>query len=371
MLKQAGRHFRGWVFRFAAVMALMFASHFVATANAQRTGAQVRGPSADAHGRALPLSVTCGGGTNEWTGTAGDNRWTTATNWSSGAVPVSTDNVCIASTFTTAITIGTLGTTNQTIASLDSGAPLAITAGPLTITGTATFAADLTLSGTLTLNGTSSMTTLEQGSGTLGGSSTLTVSGVLTWSGGTESGTGTTNANGGMTLTVEPFLSGRTLNNTKVATWNGSAFLMENGAVVNNQAGATWDHENDSNIQFEGGTTPVFNNAGTFEKTGGTGTSGGGVGASITFNNTGSVTDSSGILFLSNVGVCSGTCTGSWSVASGATLQLGGGTTAAAVSGPISGAGTVQFTTGTVNYTGAYDVTGGTQTTNGTVNFTS
>ncbi|MGC1787489.1 MAG: hypothetical protein WA718_12180, partial [Terriglobales bacterium] len=229
MLKQAGRHFRGWVFRFAAVMALMFASHFVATANAQRTGAQVRGPSADAHGRALPLSVTCGGGTNEWTGTAGDNRWTTATNWSSGAVPVSTDNVCIASTFTTAITIGTLGTTNQTIASLDSGAPLAITAGPLTITGTATFAADLTLSGTLTLNGTSSMTTLEQGSGTLGGSSTLTVSGVLTWSGGTESGTGTTNANGGMTLTVEPFLSGRTLNNTKVATWNGSAFLMENG----------------------------------------------------------------------------------------------------------------------------------------------
>ena len=371
MFKQAGCHFRGWVFRLAAVMALMFAWRSFATADAQRTGAQVRGPSADAHARALPPSVTCGGGTNDWTGTAGDNKWTTATNWSSGAVPVSTDNVCIASTFTTAITIGTLGTTNQAIASLDSGAPLALTTGPLTITGTATFAADLALSGTLTLNGTSSMTTLEQSAGTLEGTDTLTVSGLLTWSGGTESGTGTTNANGGMTLTVEPFLSGRTLNNAKTATWNGIAFLMENGAVLNNQAGATWNHENDSSIQFEGGTTPVFNNAGTFEKTGGTSNSGGGVGASITFNNTGTVTNSSGILFLSNVGVCSGTCAGSWSVASGATLQLGGGSTAAAVSGPISGAGTVQFTTGTVNYTGAYDVTGGTQTTNGTVNFTS
>ena len=215
----------------------MFASRFVATANAQRTGAQVRGPSADAlYGRALPLSVTCGGGTNNWTGTAGDNKWTTATNWSSGAVPVSTDNVCIASTFTTAITIGTLGTTNQTIASLESGAPLALTTGPLTITGTAAFAADLTLSGTLTLNGTSSMTTLEQSSGTLEGTDTLTVSGLLTWSGGTESGTGTTNADGGMTLTGEPFLSGRTLNNAKTATWNGIAFLMENGAVFNNQS---------------------------------------------------------------------------------------------------------------------------------------
>jgi hypothetical protein len=134
---------------------------------------------------------------------------------------VSTDNVCIASTFTTAITISTLGTTNQTIASLDSGAPLALTTGPLTISGTATFAVDLTLTGTLNLNGTSSMTTLGQSSGTLGGSGTLTMSGLLTWSGGTESGTGITNANGGMTLTVEPFLSGRTLNNTKIASGTG------------------------------------------------------------------------------------------------------------------------------------------------------
>jgi hypothetical protein len=36
--------------------------------------------------------VTC---TNTWTGTAGDGQWTTAGNWSTGAVPAATDDVCI------------------------------------------------------------------------------------------------------------------------------------------------------------------------------------------------------------------------------------------------------------------------------------
>jgi hypothetical protein len=341
-------------------------------AHGQRAAASRQlGTALSVRQRGLLPSVTCGSGTNHWTGTAGDNEWTTATNWSSGAVPISTDNVCIASTFTSAITVGTLATTNQTIASLDSGAPLSLTAGPLTISGTATFADGLNLTGTLTLSSTGSMTTLTQSAGTLTNNATLTVSGLVTWSGGTISGTGTTNANGGMTLTVEPFLSAQTLNNAGTATWDGILFLMENGAVINNLAGATWNLENDSAIGFEGGTTPVFNNAGTFQKTGGTSSSGGGIGAEITFNNTGTVTDSSGTLFASNIGACSGTCGGSWSVVSGATLQLGSGATTAALSGPISGAGTVQFTTGTVNYTGTYNVTGGTQATNGTVNFTS
>jgi hypothetical protein len=350
------------------LIALGFAPASFTMAHAQRAAASRQAHVARPN---VAPTVTCGSGTN-WTGGAGDNQWTTAGNWSTGAVPTSTNNVCIASTFTSTITIGSLASGNQTIASLDTGAPIAFATGPLTITGAATFG-DLNIkgSGTITLNGTSSTTTLEQSSGTLTNNSTLTVSGLLTWSGGTESGTGTTNANGGMALSSEPFLSGVTLNNTGTASWTGIAFLMENGAVFNNVSGATWNHQSDSLIQFEGGTIPVFNNAGTFEKTGGTSTSGGGVSNSITFNNTGTVTDNSGILSISNVGVCSGTCAGSWSVASGTTLELGGGATAAAVSGPISGAGTVVFTVGTVNYTGTYNVTGGTQTTSGTVNFNS
>jgi hypothetical protein len=358
---------RNSYFVMGLIAVLGFAPLSFTMAHAQHAGASRQAHVARPNGMAP--TVTCGSGTNNWTGKAGDNQWTTATNWSSGAVPISTDNVCIASTVTTAITIGSLAATNQTIASLDSGAPLSLTSGPLTSSGTATFAADLKLSGTLTLNGAGSMTTLELSAGTLT-NSTLTVSGLFTWSGGTESGTGTTNANGGMTISGEPFLSGLTLNNAGTASWSGITFLMENGAVFNNQVGATWNHENDSAIQFEGGTVPIFNNAGTFKKTGGTSTSGGGLN-SITFNNTGTVTDSSGILSISNVGVCSGTCAGSWSVVSGATLELGGGSTAAAVSGPISGAGTVAFTTGTVNFTGTYNVTGGTQATNGTANFNS
>jgi fibronectin-binding autotransporter adhesin len=353
----------------AVIAAVGFAPGSLPLAHAQRAATPRQAHSVQPN--RTPSSLTCGSGTNHWTGTAGDNQWTTAANWSSGAVPISTDNVCLGSAFTSAITIGNLASANQTIASLDSGAPLSLTQGPLTISGTATFGADLNLTGTLTLNSTGTMSTLEESSGTLTNASTLTVNGLLTWSGGTIGGTGTTNAKGGMALSSEPFLSGQTLNNTGIANWNGISFLMENGAVFNNASGAIWNHQNDSTIQYEGGTTPIFNNVGTFEKTGGTSSSGGGISEAITFNNTGTVTNSSGTLFATDIGVCSGTCAGSWSVAAGATLQLGSGTTAAAVSGPISGAGTVQFTTGTVNYTGTYNVTGGTQATNGAVNFNS
>src|SRR5215472_7402465 len=355
---------------FALSTVLTFIPGSVAPAQAQSraTAQQLRASFAD-HRIFVP-SVTCGSGTNNWTGSAGDNQWITAKNWSTGTVPVSTDNVCIASAFTNTITIGSLAAANQTIASLNAGAPLSDTAGPLTISGTATFAANLAISGTLTLNGTSSMTALQETAGTLSGSGTLSVSGLLTWSGGTGNGTGVTNANGGMTISGEPFLDTRTINNAKTATWNGTAFFMLNTAVFNNKSGATWNHQNDSQIAWNGGS-PTFDNAGTFEKTGGTGTGGGGVGSSIVFNNTGAVQANSGILLVLDNGSCTGTCAGSWSVAAGATLQLGGGTTAVALSGSISGAGTVVFPTGTVNYTGSYNVTGGTQVTNGVANFTS
>ncbi len=320
---------------------------------------------------ALPATVTCGSGTNNWTGTAGDKNWATATNWSKGAVPVSTDNVCIPSSFTSTITIPTLAAASQAIASLNSGAPLSFTVGPLAIAGAATFSADLGISGgTLTLNGSSSMVTLEMSAGKLSGTGTLTVSGLLTWSGGTESGTGVTNANGGMTISGEPFLDTRTLNNPKTATWTGVEFLMLNGSVFNNQSGATWDHQSDSQIAFDGGTNPTINNAGTFKKSAGTTSSGGGMGSGIVFNNTGAVQANSGLLLVGDAGSCGSTCAGTWSVASGDTLQIGSGTTAA-LSGGISGAGTVNFNTGTVNYTGTYNVTGGTGARGGTLNFIS
>ena len=347
-------------------VSLLFALSVSAGAQRHRNGST---PAVSGNRHASPApTVTCGSGTDNWTGAAGDNQWSTAGNWSSG-VPVSTSSVCIASSFTSTITIGTLAATNQTIASLTSGAPLSFTQGPLTISGAATFA-DLRVSGgTLTLNGTSTITTLELSSGTLSGTGTQTISGLLTWSGGTESGTGVTNANGGMTISGEPFLDTRTLNNAGTATWTGNEFLMLNGSIFNNLSGAIWNHQADTQIAFDGGTTPTFSNTGTFEKTAGTASNGGGVGSSIVFNNTGTVEANSGTLFIDDAGTCSGTCAGSWSVTAGANLQLGSaGTTA--LDGKISGAGKVTFgTSGTVNYTGTYDVTGGTTANGATTNF--
>ena len=320
----------------AVAAALGFTPGSFVPVHAQRAGVLRQGHTTQRQRKAP--AVTCGSGTNSWTGSAGNNQWTTATNWSSGTVPVSTDNVCIASTFTTAITIGSLAATNQTIASLDSGAPLSLTTGPLTITGTATFAADLNLTGTLTLNGTGSMTTLELSGGVaLTNSSTLSVSGLLTWSGGTVSGTGTTNANGGMALSGEPFLSQQTLNNVGTATWDGSTFLMENGAVINNEAGATWNHKNDSEIEYVEGTTPVFSNAGTFEKTGGTSSSGGGFTSQITFTNSGTITAKSGILLLGSLF----TQTGGSTVLDGGNISTYGATTMTVTGGSVFGAGTI------------------------------
>ncbi len=325
----------------------------------------------------------------KWVGGV-DLNWSTAGNWSTGKVPVSTDTVCIDTGFaTTTITIGALAAANQTIATLLSNANINLTSGPLTVTGGANFVNALAIAGgTLILNGTNGSsvgTTMSLSTGTLSGTDALTVNGLLTWVTGSmctvstcnSPGTGVTNANGGITIPAgsngAQFLYGRTLNNAGTATLSntfyspsfGYYFYLGYGAVINNLATGTWNYTTDSpwlNTTTGGGT---FNNAGTFEKTGGTATTT----VNPTFNNSGSVLDSSSgpsILDLNAVG----TSTGSWSVSSGDTLELGAGSAVTStLSGTISGAGTALFTTGTLNLTGAYNVGGGTQSNGGTTNF--
>ena len=168
--------------------------------------------------------VACSGSIN-WVGTAGDNKWTTVTNWDKGVLPVSTDTVCIGTAFSSAtITVGSLtSAANQTITSLVSNASITFTTGPLTVSDGAEFVNALSITGgTLTLNGTagSSVGTTMTLSGTLTGSDTLTVSGAVSWSGGTMSGSGTTNLQGSTTLTNEPTLDTRTLNNSGTVTYS-------------------------------------------------------------------------------------------------------------------------------------------------------
>ncbi|MGC1607087.1 MAG: SBBP repeat-containing protein, partial [Candidatus Acidiferrum sp.] len=335
-------------------------------------------------------------GTISWVGTAGDNQWTTATNWSTGVLPVSTDSVCIGTSFASAtINVGTISsTTNQTITNLVSNANIAFTSGPLMVTSGAAFVNALSITnGTLTLNGTSGSSvggTMTQSAGTLTGTDTLAVAGLLTWSGGTESGTGTTTANGTTmvnrvaTAVVFPpssnvSLTGRTFTNNGLAVWQtGTAgqFVFGSGAQWNNAVGSTWNFQNDTSIVNGGGTGIAFNNSGTFEKTGTSTTAAtSAVNNPIAFNNTGTVAASAGTLSFGGGGTCGSTCAGSWTVNSGATLQYSSLTFA--LSGTIGGSaatqggGTVSFSGATVNYTGSsYNIAGGTVASGGTANFT-
>jgi hypothetical protein len=312
-------------------------------------------------------AVTCGTGTKQWTGTAGDNLWTTASNWSGGTVPVATDNVCIASTFSAnTITIFSLDPANQTISKLTSGAPINLFGGPLTISGTATFTTLTVTSGTLTLNGTSSASTLTLNGGTLTGPSTLTVTGLTTWGSAFMSGTGVTNANGGISMpSGQPTLDTRAVSVGGTSTFGSGTgaplFVMQNGGTLNLQAGAVWNFVNDGEIRNNGGTTPVINNAGTFEKTAGTGTTN--ISASFNNNAGGTVAANSGTLSLNGGG--SGAVP--YSIASGAKLAFGGGTTDLNSGTNVTGAGTVAIGGGTVNFNSGSKISAAIEVDSGTV----
>lgn len=333
-----------------------------------------------------PSTVTCKSGTNSWTGTAGNNQWTTSSNWSLNRVPIASDSVCIASTFSgSTIVISSLAAPNQTISQLTSGAPISFSDGPLTISGPTNLIADLNISsGLLSFGGSGSVSTLELSGGTLSGAGGITASGLVTWSGGQmctdyslqnqtcsqPSKRSATTANAGLTISGSVTLDGRALNNAQTATLTGAYTLtLLDGATIHNLTGAIWNLAADANINTSGsGTVPVFDNEGTFDKTGGTGTST----IQPIFNNTGTTEVNAATVDFTGGGTCGTACPGSWTVASGATLQFGQGEYQ--LSGQVggagaAGAGTVSFSNGAVTLTGNYNISGATSVTTATVNF--
>src|SRR6266436_2738196 len=124
------------------------------------------------------------------------------------------------------------------------------------------------------------------------------------------SGTGVTNAS--------VILDTRTLNAPGTTTFGnatgGSALFLRNGAVINNLAGATWTivNGNGNGIFFNGGTASTFNNAGTFQMTGGVSNT-----VSVALNNTGTVNANAGTLSF----------TGVYTQTTGTTQLNGGGIT--------------------------------------------
>jgi hypothetical protein len=279
-----------------------------------------------------------------WTNPGGGD-WETVGNWSTGALPGPGDDVVIDLPGVTVT--HSLGT--DVVNRLTSQDALAISGGSLTA-----------------LRASSVNNTLGLTGGTLASGETLAVGGRFTWAGGTLAGSGHTRANGGLTIsgTFSRTLDRATLDNAGTATWVGGNILGSNGGTVNNLAGATFDAQTDAGfLNLIVGAGPTFNNAGTFSKSAGTGTTT----FEAAFNNSGTVNADSGTLRL----VGGGADSGIMSVRSPGALEFGGGThnlgPTSRVSGPF---GEVRFSGGTTSIAGAYNA-GLTTVAAGTVNFLS
>jgi hypothetical protein len=284
----------------------------------------------------------------------------------SGGTGTSTVSVPFTNTGTVEGKSGTLNFTGGGSASgnalyaIDAGMTVGFTDGTTIFSGNAgsTGAGTFRIanaSTTLTFNGThtlASAVSFDQVS-TVNGAGTVTVTGPASWSGSTYQGTGSLNFNGGLTLDAasSPEVNGTGTVNIGVGgaviTGDG-VFSVYNGGTVNVLAGATFDIQSDATISnFGGGLDPLLSNAGTLQKSAGTGTSF----IALPFTNTGTVTVSSGTLLISSSSNFSnydgGTQTltgGTYRVLSGATLDLDGRAVAVIAPGTtveLNGAGSI------------------------------
>jgi len=198
---------------------------------------------------------------------------------------------------------------------------------------------------------------LALNNGELTGTSKVTVSGPLTWTGGTMSGAGRTIANGGMSISGPGFktLRVRNLDNAGVAIVTSTAnFNGDEGGTINNLAGATFDIRSDISFPWQGNRfpLPIFNNSGTFIKSGGNQKNNFG----FIFNNDGIVDLRTGTLALGSGGTSSGSFTGLPGTNLEFTFFIGGTginnlTSTSSITVP-----NVVFFQGTINMAGTYNV---------------
>ena len=171
---------------------------------------------------------------------------------------------------------------------------------------------------------------MEIGVSTLTGADSFVVTGPFSYGDSTLSGSGSLDAYGGIDIHGSAWLDGRTLNNHGVAALSSDGLAFAHSAVFNNEANAIFDDQTDGTIG-NSGAAGTFNNAGTFTKSAGTGTTAIGV----PFNNTGTASVSSGTLAFQG----GGTSTGPYTGATGTTLDFEG---LQSLAGAVSG-NTVSF----------------------------
>ena len=304
------------------------------------------------------ITSSVGACTNNYVGLT-NGSWGTPTNWSTGAVPVSTDVVCIPSGITV-LQNAALAAANQSISGLNSSGTITFSTSQLTVANNSVANAINVSGGTLAFNGQLTVSgAFTQTGGTFGGTGEVDLNGSLTWSGGTICSaltgvnciTGTVaplNANGGISFPAgaSVVLSSRALTNSGTANLTGSngSIDMINSSVINNGPGSIWNFANDSTLVFGGGGAVAFNNGGTFEKTGGTAVST----ISAPFHNSGTVMGNSGTLSFTGGGNCGSSCSGAYTAGPGGTIAFGAGLFAQ--SGPLNGTGTLNFAGATMDF---------------------
>ena len=218
------------------------------------------------------------------------------------------------------------------------------TIGGNSISGSGTFEL---ITGTLNLSGSAvtvaSGTTLLQSSGTIGGDGSMIINGTFNWVAGTQSGTGTTTitstGTGSITTT-----NGKTISRTIVidglleVQGSGTVSFSTGAQVINN---GTIDFQ--TNVSFGNINGTILNN-GTLLNSSATG---GGI-LAAPFTNNGTVNVQSGE--LSSSGGLTGS--GSFVIAEGRKFRITGSTSTIG-GNSISGSGTFELITGTLNLSGS------------------
>ena len=310
--------------------------------------------------------------TVNWAATSSGN-WDVGSNWSTGQVPGPGDDVVINPS--NALTV-TINSGNQSVNSLESAsnATLSLTGGSLAVAAGAEVDGGFQVSGNVALAGTftgGSGSAAQLSSGTLtGGSGGATLDfPVLQWTGGNLGGTV---ANAGMlTVSGSAVLLAGTLTNTGTIDVAGAdtIYAAASGAMIDNQAGGTFDFQADGSLSTSGYGGTAFNNSGTLEKTAGSGTTT----VNFPLDNTGGTVaiTSAGTLNFSGGGTFSGTMTVSGTVnISYGTFTAAAGST---ISSPSGGTGDLEVSgNGTLSLGGSLStnivtIAGGMLTGSGTI----
>ena len=219
-------------------------------------------------------------------------------------------------------------------------------------------------SGTLTLNGagTLSVPTLAISGGTLTGTAPITFTSTpMSWTGGSISGSGLVTIPAATTVNATgTFLDGRAFANSGTISLTTGYIYMQNNATLTNSG--TIDFAGDGSLYINGtvGSTAVTN-SGTIKKSAGSSSSV--LNVPLIMQSGSQMLAQAAILYLGPVAATNATV----SVSSGASLYFYYGSTSTFdATSSISGAGNVQWASGTNTINANYNVTGVTSCNGGT-----